>query len=336
MQVKNDYDEDGKPIINKLLPLEHDETLQMSKFSHVNKQTWLFKKSAGLYKIYTQHGNNYFMCKKNNDSKVYISNNTSLEANVSIIPYGSSTNTYEIKLNQSNLYLTASGNDIIWSTYSNTNHMNQIWILEEKPANIHNGVDTVDELTTQTVNCIKQGGEEFVIKYYAAYSSTNKILKDVEKQRLHDAGLKIIVIYQGMGNAPEYFSDSLGVENATTALQLAKELNQPEGSAIYFAVDYNVTQEAEIENIVDYFNAIQRTFNGKYKIGIYGNGKICNRIKQKLGIAQFSWLSQSTGHSEYSAYDTPQKYDIKQSEQVYYNGVTFDNDVAVGNDYGQW
>ena len=38
----------------------------------------------------------------------------------------------------------------------------------------------------------------------------------------------------------------------------------------------------------------------------------------------------------YIFYDSQQKYNIKQSEPISYNGIDFDSDTAIGDDYGQW
>ena len=48
------------------------------------------------------------------------------------------------------------------------------------------------------------------------------------------------------------------------------------------------------------------------------------------------WLSRSTGHYGYPQYDTPERYNLKQAEEIFYNNIHFDDNIAVGDDYGQW
>ena len=394
MQTKNDTDTNGSQILNKMLPLEYDESLQLSAFSYVNKQRWVLKKNGEFYKVYTKHGQAFILCKKNNDSKVYVSNNTSLESNISIIPYGSSANTFEIKLNQGNLYLTVSENNIIWSTYSSSNHMNQIWAFEEKPANIHNGVDTTAILDESTISSLKSNNVEFVIRYYKIldtlegvelltlssenYNGENipkieatilklknkgididaenyleyadtllisdsnlyitgngKSLVSDEKKRYLNHNINIITVYQNAGNKYEYFTEKHAKLDALSALLSAKILGQPHNTTIYFAVDYNA-KNSELERIANYFATIKNKFNGRYKIGVYGSGTVCNYIKDELGLADYSWLSQATGHAGYPEYDKISKYNIKQLEEMYYQNTKFDCDISVDNDYGQW
>ena len=42
------------------------------------------------------------------------------------------------------------------------------------------------------------------------------------------------------------------------------------------------------------------------------------------------------GDSDYIAYDRQEKYNIKQSEPIIYNGVEFDSDTTIKQDYGAW
>lgn len=179
------------------------------------------------------------------------------------------------------------------------------------------------------------GNEEFVVRYYASEQYNWKILTPMEVELLHNADIKIVFVYQDVGNNSSSFSEKIGIRNAERALALAKELKQPQGSAIYFAVDYEALND--MDKVVAYFQAIKNKFNGSgYKIGVYGNGMVCNKIKQELKYADFSWLGQSYGQSGYDAYDSMEKYNIKQADYIYYNGLQFDDDVAVNDQYGQW
>ena len=110
-------------------------------------------------------------------------------------------------------------------------------------------------------------------------------------------------------------------------------LNQPYGTAIYFAVDYDAHID-HLERIRDYFDIIKNKVGGRYKIGVYGSGLVCSSIKPNY--AQYSWLTHSTGFYGYDEYDDITKYNIKQAETYSYNGFKFDDDIAVCSDYGQW
>ena len=276
---------------------------------------------------------------------VYVSDDDSYESFITVANYDTSQDLVMIKLTNSNLYLTLSDVGIIWSSLNN-NSTAQIWKIVAKPDNIHNGADTASRLYNaflsdkdKTVRACKLGGEKFVVRYYAdadEISQTNKILSVDEADSLHNHDIKIVSVYQDSANYASYFNASEGEKDATIALSLARERNQPAGSAIYFAVDYDASNN-DMENIKAYFSAIKSVFNNadvKYKVGVYGNGLTCSTIKGLY--AEYSWLNCATGHQGYAQYDSPDNYNIKQAEEIVYNNITFDDNISVGNDYGQW
>ena len=119
---------------------------------------------------------------------------------------------YEIKLTSSNLYLTLSGSNVIWSAYNSTNRSNQIWKLAEQPANLHNGVDTASILDDQTIRALKLGNVKFVIRYYSQYSW--KVLTNAEAANLHNRGIQIISIFQDSGTNVGEFTEDKANDNA--------------------------------------------------------------------------------------------------------------------------
>ena len=65
--------------------------------------------------------------------------------------------------------------------------------------------------------------------------------------------MKIIPIYQTYGNKLEYFTVSNGDKAGFEAVLAAIQLGIPNGSTIYFAVDYDV-QDGHIKNqVIPYF-----------------------------------------------------------------------------------
>ena len=137
----------------------------------------------------------------------------------------------------------------------------------------------------------------------------------------------------------KYFTEKHAKLDALSALLSAKRLGQPDGTTIYFAVDFDVTT-SQLDRIRSYFNIVKSKIGDRYKIGVYGNGLVCSEIKPLY--ASYSWLAQSTGnkgtasYQHYENYDDPTNYNIKQAEEYSYNGIEFDDDIAVWKDYGQW
>jgi hypothetical protein len=101
-----------------------------------------------------------------------------------------------------------------------------------------------------------------------------------------------------------------GQQDAQRALQLAQAIGQPPGTAIYFAVDYDAGQP-DLPAITSYFTAVRSQLDAAgYQVGIYGDGVVCNAIKDTQRLAQYSWLAESTDWSGSNTYTT---WDIKQS-----------------------
>ena len=322
----------GEPDTN-IWPLNSNKSVSVEALSYWNRQRWTIKGTGTQKKLHTQLNDDYVLC-NNGSNEAYVSSNaTAANSNLTITKYGSGTDLYEIKLTSSNLYLTLSGSNVIWSAYNSTNRSNQIWKLAEQPANLHNGVDTASILDDQTIRALKLGNVKFVIRYYSQYSW--KVLTNAEAANLHNRGIQIISIFQDSGTNVGEFTEDKANDNAAKALELAESLNQPTGTAIYFAVDYDAS-DGDLAQLENYFSQVKVTLNGKYKVGVYGSGKVCNHIKQVKKLANYSWLNHSTGHAGYDEYDDITKYNIKQAENITYNSVPFDTDTAVGNDYGQW
>src|SRR5262249_17381853 len=136
-------------------------------------------------------------------------------------------------------------------------------------------------------------------------------------------GLSIVSLYQYRNNLPAKFLSGLedtgsakaevGAD-AKAALDQARLVGQPEGSAIYFGVDFNLTgckcdeseqlvrnrngeaqHRAIADAVLEYFRVIGRTVGSRYAIGVYGNGSV-NRILREEKLVSYNWISASRSH----------------------------------------
>jgi hypothetical protein len=117
------------------------------------------------------------------------------------------------------------------------------------------------------------------------------------------SGLSIVSLYQYRNNLPEKFLKGLEdagsakaevAADARAAMDQARLVGQPEGSAIYFGVDFNVNR-ATMEPVLEYFRAIGRTVGSHYAIGVYGNGLVNRTLRQEKLVA-YNWISASRSH----------------------------------------
>jgi hypothetical protein len=140
-------------------------------------------------------------------------------------------------------------------------------------------------------------------------------------------------------------------EDAKAAVEQAKLINQPEGTAIYFGVDYNCVKGAkgpggkpQIEFIIDYFRIINAQVGGHYRIGTYANGYV-NRILRKEGLISLSWISPSASYDETTQYISDGDWHLFQNQvdRRWYetsscpSGLDLDTNLQKGTgDVGLW
>lgn len=145
-------------------------------------------------------------------------------------------------------------------------------------------------------------GVRTVIRYYN-HRNSNKLptkrLEAEEAAALTEANLAIAVVFQQRGGAGGHIDDldaQSGRADAKRALQLARGLKQPKGSAIYFAVDHDYFRRSELDRIVPYFEEVRSALGSDYKVGVYGSGTVATVMIRKE-LADLAWLAGATGWS---------------------------------------
>jgi peptidoglycan hydrolase-like protein with peptidoglycan-binding domain len=174
---------------------------------------------------------------------------------------------------------------------------------------------------------------KFVVRYYSKFSS--KALTLTEARALSGAGLQLMTVYQDTNDKLEFFTTDIGAEQARRALDLAGGIGQPEGSAIYFAADFDPAPDDVRGPLMEYFHAVHDVFaTSPYSVGVYGSGLACRLIRDS-GFAKFTWLSQSTGFRDYRAF-LPQA-DVVQAapaRDLIPQKLNIDDDIAQSADFG--
>jgi len=161
----------------------------------------------------------------------------------------------------------------------------------------------VDSDVSDFAGRLAAAGVKTVIRYYNnnnTSSHPSKLLKQPELNALHDAGLSVAVVFEQRGGATGDINDltkETGARDAQRALDLATGLRQPEGSAIYFAVDFDFINSSDLQQITDYFREVRRVLSRKYLVGVYGSGKVGRHLKTEIDppLVDHIWLSASTG-----------------------------------------
>lgn len=184
---------------------------------------------------------------------------------------------------------------------------------------------------TRLVDRIKAQGLGFVGRYYSRNPAKN--LSAGEARALSVAGISIVTVWEAQGNLPTSFSRSHGFIDASDALRCAQEVDQPAGSVIYFAVDFDASPTDLTIAIIPYSQAVRTALAGHYRLGVYGSGLVCDTLKTQ-GIVECTWLGGAMGWRSSRTYTG---YDILQGLPTDSHGFGFavDPDTARG-DYGGW
>ena len=201
--------------------------------------------------------------------------------------------------------------------------------------------------TTAMAASLVQAGVKTVIRYYnhKDVSIPGKRLTRAEAQALTAVGLEIGVVVQQRGGAGEpngHIGDltaMTGQRDAARALELAAEIGQPKGSAIYFAVDWDFVKASELASIDTYFEAVKGALGESFQPGVYGSGLIGDRLLAK-GLVDFAWLAQSKGWTGYSAFLKSQRWALAQGPTSKWpgNGQLYDPNYTntAYPDFGQF
>jgi hypothetical protein len=178
-------------------------------------------------------------------------------------------------------------------------------------------------------------GVKTIIRYYSRDTGLPaKRLTRKEAEAFVRAGLRIGVVHEAKrGDSIESFTGALGQLDAVYARQYgAKVIGQPEGSAIFFAVDFDAGENEVRDSILPYFKAIADAFalsDGlpRYQIGVYGSGAVCGKILD-AGLASLAWLAQSTGWSAFKQFRDSNRWALRQMAETSVGEIDCDPDVA--------
>jgi hypothetical protein len=204
--------------------------------------------------------------------------------------------------------------------------------------------DTASRLDAAKARAMRAQGARTVFRYYSHLppSLPGKDLQPEETKIILGEGLSLATVFQHFNNCFRTFENKWGREDAEQALRMAQAAGQPSGSAIYFGVDGDWPYQSLRDPIITYFEDVKRAFEGSgYSIGVYSNGCLCNTIRER-GLAEYFWLSGSTGHSGTQAFYNSGRWtlfqnalDVTPSQLGYAIDTNIANPSTAGY-FGQW
>jgi len=180
--------------------------------------------------------------------------------------------------------------------------------------------DTITQITPARAQTLRNAGYLAVGRYLTNFGTLDKNIKPGELQTCFDAGLRVFPIFQENGRMLEDFSYGEGFQQALRADAAARGYGLPLGTTIYFAVDYDATQEEIESNIIPYFNGIEAGLRSRAKFyahGVYGSRNVCSNVTQNT-FARYSFVSgMSTGFSGNLGFSLPLNWSFNQIQNLY-------------------
>ena len=144
-----------------------------------------------------------------------------------------------------------------------------------------NGLDCATKLTEKMAKDLKKAGFDYVARYLG---ESWKSFDRKEAKLIQEAGLQLVSIFQKSANHVAYFSEAQGRLDAREAITWAEKVEQPAGTAIYFAVDFDVAAN-QVPIIHAYFYGVMKELH-TYKLGVYGSYRVINAMKD---YADYFW-----------------------------------------------
>lgn len=187
--------------------------------------------------------------------------------------------------------------------------------------------DTSTKLNLNQINTIKNAGYKYIGRYLTNTpgGTLDKCLTSEEINNILNSGLKLFTIFQESGNSADSFTKSKGKTNGEKAYEAAKGFGISTSSTIYFAVDFDPTDDVIESNIIPYFRGILESNARKYKIGAYGTRNVCNKLNSSLDIDKFFVSDASYGFSGNLGFNIPDDWCFDQ----------FSTDITIGSGNGK-
>src|SRR5579875_1450732 len=189
-------------------------------------------------------------------------------------------------------------------------------------------IDTPTKLGSQHITSLVNAGVTHVGRYLGSTASWKSICK-AEADLLKASGLQIFSILEKNPISVDYFTATQGKKDAVDAYNFAKAIGQPEGTAIYFTVDYDA-QPSDFSVILTYFQSVKANLNG-YVVGVYGSYSVLNFLRPK-NVA--SYYMQTVAWSGGKKCDFAHIYQCQCDKSL--NGIDVDYNDLLKDDVGAW
>ena len=184
--------------------------------------------------------------------------------------------------------------------------------------------DTSYQLNSTTANALYRNGFRYVGRYLSGTVGSGaderpKNLTRNELSAIFSAGLRVFAIFQEGAVTPTKFTQAKGQSDGVKAIATAISLGIPAGEIIYFAIDYDMTDDDITNYAIPYFKGIRIAFSmysSKYRYGVYGSRNLCTRVSDSAGSISSFVSDMSTGFSGNLGYKIPDDWAFDQFHEI--------------------
>lgn len=146
------------------------------------------------------------------------------------------------------------------------------------------GIDCAVPLTAEKTRAMAAAGMKFACRYLVPASMAWKRLTREEAELITAAGMKIVSVFQ-RGTNDAAGGAANGQRDGAAALQEAKLIGQPEGTPVYFAVDFDA-QPKDFDAIEAYLRSAAKELPG-YQVGVYGSYAVVEEMARRGACSHF-------------------------------------------------
>jgi hypothetical protein len=180
---------------------------------------------------------------------------------------------------------------------------------------------------------LRKRGVGAVGRYYAP--SLAKRLTPSEARALSSAGIAIFTVYEKDGD-PRLTVES-GRHDAKIAAEQAMAVGQPQGSAIYFALEHlpNGYDQQHLTGIQAYCSGVRAELAGRWQLGLYSDGVVLKAMME-AGLCDFAWLSASRGFPGSRDFYRSGRWVLAQQVPIDldWDGISVDTNEVSGTGFG--
>jgi hypothetical protein len=194
---------------------------------------------------------------------------------------------------------------------------------------MQSGVDCATKVTKTVADKLAANGQKFVARYVVSEKHEWKRLSPEEAKTISDAGMDILSVFESSANRSLSGFEG-GRADAQTCLGEIKRLSQPKGSAMYFAVDFDVTKPEQLDAIEQYLRGAAYVLGSSYPVGVYAEYSVIEEMGKRKAAKHF-WQTYAWSNGKVSKLNNLYQYKNGQTLA----GITVDFNNSYGNE-GFW